>query len=168
MGILSYIKNRRRRRECLNATEAELRLMLGGLPGCWFEKLINAYPHIWSLADEAFAKGENPCEAASRIAVALLTDLIRKHLPLESRATLLRELRHWASEPNREKRVAGAPKDLWLPTIIVLEAQSHLRVETGQLEPATQEWMMSEILGSLGGATSQSYRETRQKACRGW
>ena len=56
MGILSYIKNRRRRREFLNATEAELRLMLRGLPGGWFEKLINAYPHIWSLADEAFAK----------------------------------------------------------------------------------------------------------------
>ena len=164
MGILGYVKNRRRRREFRNTTEAELRLLLRGLPDGWFEKLINAYPHIWSVADEAFAKGENPCEAASRIAVALITDLIKKHLPLESRATLLRELRLWASEPDRKKRVAGAPKDLWLPTIIVLEAQSHLRMETGQLEPATQEWMMSEVLGALGGATSQSYRETRQKA----
>ena len=164
MGILGYVKNRRRRREFRNSTEAELRLLLSGLPGGWFEKLINAYPHIWSVADEAFAKGENPCEAASRIAVALITDLIRKHLPLESRATLLRELRLWASEPDRKKRVAGAPKDLWLPTIIVLEAQSHLRVETGQLDPATQEWMMSEILGALASGTSQSSRRARQKA----
>ena len=164
MGILSYVKNRRRRREFRSATEAELRLLLRGLPGGWFEKLINAYPHIWKVADEAFAKGENPCEGASRIATALITDLIRKHLPLESRAALLRELRHWASEPDRKKRVASAPKDLWLPTIIVLEAQSHLRMETGELEPVIQEWMMSEVLGALGGATSQSYRETRQKA----
>src|SRR6202158_2400308 len=158
MGILSYIKNRRRRREFLNATEAELRLMLRGLPGGWFEKLINAYPHIWSLADEAFAKGENPCEAASRIAVALITDLIRKHLPLESRATLLRELRLWASDPDSKKRVTTAQQDLWRPTIIVLEAQSHLRMETGQLEPATQKWMMSEVLGALASGTNGSLR----------
>lgn len=164
MGILSYVKNRRRRREFRSATEAELRLLLRGLPGGWFEKLINAYPHIWKAADESFAKGESPCEGASRIAVALITDLIRKHLPLESRATLLGELRLWASEPDPEKRVAGVPKDLWLPTIIVLEAQSHLRMETGQLEPATQEWMMSEVLGALAGGTSQPSRKARLKA----
>ena len=164
MGILSYVKNRRRRREFRKATEAELRLLLRGLPGGWFEKLINAYPDIWKQAEEALASGENPCEGASRIAVALITDLIRKHLPLESRATLLRELRHWASEPDRKKRVAGAPKDLWLPTIIVLEAQSHLWIETGQLEPASQEWMMSEILGALAGETTQSHRRTQRKA----
>lgn len=164
MGILSYVKNRRRRREFRSATEAELRLLLRGLPAGWFEKLVNAYPHIWGVADEAFATGENPSEGASRMAVALITDLIKKHLPLESRATLLRELRVWASEPDRRKRMAGAPRDLWLPTIIVLEAQSHLRMETGQLKPATQEWMMNEILGALAGATTQSYLETRQKA----
>jgi len=164
MGILSYIKNRRHRREFRSETEEELRLLLRGLPDGWFEKLINAYPHIWSAADEAFAKGGNPCDGASRIAVALITDLIRKHLPLESRATLLRELRLWASEPDRKKRMAGAPKDLWLPTIIVLEAQSHLRMEAGRLAPATQEWMMSEILGALASGTSQPSRETRQRA----
>lgn len=164
MGILSYVKNRRRHREFRNATEAELGLLLRGLPRGWLEKLTNAYPQIWKAADEAFVRGENPCEGASRIAVALITDLIRKHLPLESRATLLRELRLWASEPDRKKRVAGAPRDLWLPTIIVLEAQSHLRVETGQLEPATQEWMMSELLGALAGGTGHSPQRTRQKA----
>ena len=158
MGILSYVNNRRRRREFRSATEAELRLLLRGLPRGWFEKLIGAYPHIWRGADEAFANGGNPCEAASRIAVALITDLIRKHLPLESRATLLRELRLWASEPDRKKRVASAPQDLWLPTIIVLEAQSHLRMETGQLEPATQKWMMSEVLGALASGTNGSLR----------
>jgi hypothetical protein len=164
MGILGYVKNRRRRREFRSATEAELRLLLRGLPSGWFEKLIDAYPQIWKAVDEAFVRGENPCEGASRIAVALITDLIAKHLPLESRATLLRELRLWASEPDRKKRVAGAPKDLWLPTIIVLEAQSHLRMETGQLAPATQQWMMNEVLGALAGGTGQSHQKTRQKA----
>jgi hypothetical protein len=164
MGILSYVKDRRRRREFRKATEAELRLLLRGLPDGWFEKLINAYPDIWTAADEALVKGDNPCEAASTIAAELVTDLIEKHLPLESRAALLRELRLWAGEPDHKKRVAGAPKDLWLPTIIVLESQSHLRVETGQLQPATQEWMMSEILGALAGETTHSHRRTRRKA----
>ena len=163
MGILSYIENRRRRREFESATEAELRLLLRGLPGGWFEKLINAYPYIWSDADEAFAKGENPCEAASRIAVALITGLIRKHLPPDSRASLLRELQRWASEPDRKKRVASAPQDLWLPTIIVLEAQSHQRIETGQLEPVTQQWMMNEVLGALANGTNRSSRGTPQQ-----
>ena len=164
MGILSYVKNRRRRREFRSATETELRLLLRGLPGGWFEKVVNAYPQIWKAADEAFVRGENPCEGASRIAARLITDLIEKHLPPESRATLLRELQLWASEPDRKKRVAGAPKDLWLPTIIVLEAQSHLRMEAGQLEPATQEWMMSEVLGALAAGTSQSHQRSRQNA----
>ncbi|MDQ6769330.1 MAG: hypothetical protein M3Z54_05030 [Gemmatimonadota bacterium] len=45
--------------------------------------------------------------------------------------------------------MAGAPRNLWLPTIIVLEAQSHQRMETGQLAPVTQKWMMNEVLGAL-------------------
>jgi hypothetical protein len=162
MGILSYVKDRRHRREFRSATEVELRLLLRGLPGGWFEKLTNTYPHIWQAADEACAKGDNPCEGASRIAVTLITDLIRKNLPPESRATLLRELRLWASEPDRKKRVARAPKDIWLPTIIALEAQSHLRVETGQLDSMTQEWMMGEVLGALAGEASQPSGWARQ------
>jgi hypothetical protein len=163
MGILSYVKDRRHRREFRSATEEELRLLLRGLPGGWFEKLTNTYPQIWKAADEAYAKGDNPCEGASKMAVTLVTDLIRKNLPAESRATLLRELRLWASEPDHKKRVAAAPKDVWLPTIIVLEAQSHRLVETGQLEPVTQEWMMGQILGALAGETSQPSQWARQK-----
>jgi hypothetical protein len=50
------------------------------------------------------------------------------------------------------------PTDPWLSTIIILEAQAHLRVEAGKLKPQTQEWMMSEVLGALTRRTHETAR----------
>jgi hypothetical protein len=87
------------------------------------------------------------------MAVTLVTDLVKKNLPAERRAIVLKELRVWASEPDSRKRPAKMPTDAWLSTIIVLEARSHLLVEAGKLTPSTEEWMMSEVLGALAEGT---------------
>jgi len=114
---------------------------------------LNAYPRVWDAADSAFALQYSPSEAAARMAVTLVADLVKKNLPAERRATVLKELQVWASEPDSKKQPAKMPTDAWLSTIIVLEARSHLLVEGGKLTPLTQEWMMSEVLGALAQGT---------------
>jgi len=88
---------------------------------------------------ECFCEGGESDRRSGKDGGCARRSVDQKNLPAERRAIVLKELQVWASEPESRKRHTKMPTDPWLSTIIVLEAQSHLRVQAGKLKPQTQQ-----------------------------